>query len=239
MAMAIAPPAIRRNSERRVYILAACGVILIVFSGFARTFYLKLAFGTPALPLLLHVHGLVMSAWFVLFLLQASLIAGGRVCLHRRLGVVGALLALTIVVLDPIVAIAAARQGHAPPGVPPLVFMAIPLCDVLVFAILAGCALAYRHHGDVHKRLMLLATVSLLAPALARIPSPFLQRHIVADFVVVIVFALACLAYDSIRNRRLHPAMAGGALLIAVSWPLRLALAGTATWMAVAKWLTH
>lgn len=237
--MALANPAIRRDGEHRLYIWAACVIALIVFAGFARTFYLKPAFGTPALPLLLYTHGVVMSAWFVLFLTQAGLVASGRTRLHTRIGVFGALLALTIVVLDPAVAILGARQGHAPPGVPPLVFMAIPLCDVLLFAILVGCALAFRRRSDVHKRLMLLATASLLAPALARVPLHVLRGRIVADFVVVIVFVLVCLAYDSIRNRRLHPAMAGGALLIAVSWPLRLAFAGTGTWMAIAKWLTH
>lgn len=239
--MVAGPKAIQRNPVPALYVCAALVAVTIVFAGFARTFYLKLLFGTPALPLLLHVHGLVMSSWFVLFLTQAWLVSSGNVRLHRRLGVFGALLAATIVVLNPIVAVRGAGLGHAPPGgPPPLVFLAIPLCDVVVFAILVGCALAFRHRrSDVHKRLMVLATVSLMTPALARIPTPFLQGKIVMDFSLTILLVLICFAWDSIRNRRLHPAMVSGALLIIVSWPLRLALAGSAGWLTFAHWLTH
>ena len=75
------------------YTWVAVGTFLIVFAGFARTFYLKTLFGTRSLPLYLHLHGLMFTLWFVLFFVQARLVARHRVDLHRRLGVFGAVLA--------------------------------------------------------------------------------------------------------------------------------------------------
>ena len=65
----------RRTVGRWFYTWVALGTALIVFAGFARSYYLKGVFGTPALPLLLHIHGLVMTAWFVLCFVQARLVA--------------------------------------------------------------------------------------------------------------------------------------------------------------------
>jgi len=60
------------------YTWVAVGAALIVFAGFARTYYLKELSGTRSLLLLLHVHGLVMTLWFVLFLAQVRLVATHR-----------------------------------------------------------------------------------------------------------------------------------------------------------------
>ena len=81
------------KSRDSFYTWVAVGTFLIIFAGFARTYYLKILFGTPALPLLLHLHGLIFTLWFALFFIQARLIARHRVDLHRRLGIFGAVLA--------------------------------------------------------------------------------------------------------------------------------------------------
>ncbi len=60
-----------RSGERPMYVRAAIVAALIVFAGFAPTYYLKTVFGTPDLTTLKHVHGVVMTAWFALFATQA------------------------------------------------------------------------------------------------------------------------------------------------------------------------
>ena len=236
--MAAYPNVARSVAERRFYRWVAIAVAAVVFAGFARTYYLKLAFGTPPLPALLQLHGLVMTLWFVLFIVQTQLVAFGRTDLHRRLGVFGALLAAAVLVIGPIVAVTAARLGHSP-GPPPLVFLAVPLADMLVFAILVGCALWFRRRSDIHKRLMLLSCVGLLTAAIARVPVGIIHdRGIVGYFSLTILGVIACAAYDTLRHRRLHPAFGWGAGLVILSWPLRLFLAGTPQWMQFATWLT-
>ena len=67
--------------------------------------------------------------------MQTRLIAGRRTPLHRRLGVVGGLLAVAMLIVGTMAAIASARRGFTPPGgPPPLTFLIIPLGDLLVFA---------------------------------------------------------------------------------------------------------
>jgi len=57
----------RNIRNGRFYLSIAVASTLLVFAGFARTYYLRRVFGFPALPGFLHLHGLVMSLWFVLF----------------------------------------------------------------------------------------------------------------------------------------------------------------------------
>jgi len=224
------------NRDRRLYILFAVFMPLIVLAGFARTYYLKGFFGNPPLPgLLVHLHGLVMSSWVVLFIAQVSLVATGRTKTHQRLGVFGSILAAVIVVVGILTAIAAAARG-ASPGPPALQFLVIPLGDMLVFAVLVGMALYWRRGRlDVHKRLMLLAAVNLLAPAIARIPLSFIANGgALAFFGLTDLCILACVGFDTVRNRRLHPAFLWGTLFIIVAQPLRLMLAGTDVWIRFA-----
>ena len=223
----------------RFYAWAGWLAAAIVFAGFGRTFYLRSLSGAPQLSTLLLVHGVVMSAWFVLFAVQVWLVEARRIRLHRRLGVLGAALAVLVLCVGVIAAIDAGRRGASPsPGVTPLVFMAIPLFDMPVFAILVGLALWWRRRADVHKRLMLLATVSMLTPAIGRIPLGFIQHGGPPVFFGLALLAIvACIAVDTARNRRLHPAYAWGAALIVAMLPLRLLIATSEAWARFAGWL--
>lgn len=229
-----------RRREHLFYIGMAIAVVGTVFVGFAPTYYLRPFFGAPPLMPLLHLHGLVFTSWMVLLLTQTSLVAVNRTDVHRRLGIAGVVIAVLMVVVGTITAIIRAKQGAAPPGgPPPLVFLAIPLGDMLVFSSLVGAGFYFRRRSDVHKRLMLLATVSILPAAIARLPFGILKAGPPAFFALTDGFIVACLLYDLIARRRIHRATAWGALLIVASQPLRLMLAGTSAWMSLAAWLTH
>ena len=226
--------------DRRLYTWAAVFIPVIVLAGFARSYYLKGLFGTPALPgLLVHLHGIVMTSWVVLFVAQVWLVAARRTRLHQRLGVLGAILAALVVLVGVFTAISAAARGSSP-GPPPLQFLVVPLGDVLVFAILVGTALYFRRRMDAHKRLMLLAAVNMLTPAIARIPFNFIETGgPLAFYGLTDLCVLACVVFDTVRNRRLHPAFLWGTLLIVASQPLRLMLASTDVWMRFATWLVR
>lgn len=228
----------RSGKDRGFYTWAAIIAALIVLAGFARTYYLKGMFGAPALSGLVHLHGLVMTLWVILFVVQVRLIAAHRTNWHRRLGVIGGILAALIVVVGVATALAAAKRGSTP-GPPALVFLAIPLSDMLIFAILIAIGLFYRRRSDIHKRVILLACVGLLAPAIARIPLHFIQTGgPLAFFGLTDLCMLACVVYDTVKHRRLHPVFGWGAALLIVSQPLRLLAAGTQAWMEFAVWLT-
>jgi hypothetical protein len=221
-----------RVNDRRLYILAAIITPLIVLAGFARTYYLKPFFGTPDLPgRIVHLHGIVMTAWVLLFIVQVSLVATRRTRVHQRLGIAGGVLAALVVVVGVLTALFAAARG-ATPGPPPLAFLVVPLGDMLVFSVLIGLALYFRRKLQVHKRLMLLAAINLLTPAIARIPLSFIiNGGPLAFFGLTDLVLVAFVAYDTIKHRRLHPVFLWGSIFIIAMQPLRLLLAGTGVWM--------
>jgi hypothetical protein len=230
-----------RRRDRKFNIALALVSIALVFAGFARTYYLNGYFAQRTLTWFLHLHGFIFSAWFVLVLVQIVLVAMGRIDLHRRLGVAGAALVCIMVPLGVGIGIHAAKYGSlsTPPGVPRLVFLVVPFTDMLVFGTLAGAGLLYRRRPEFHKRLMVLATLSILTAAVARIPLPFIQAHgIPAIFGMTDLLVLAFIGYDTVSHKRLHPANLWGGLLILLSLPLRFALGGTAAWHSFAQWLT-
>lgn len=238
--MATTPNIHRRISDRRLYVLAAILTPLIVLAGFARSYYLKDLFGMPDLPnRVVRLHGLVMTAWVVLFVVQVTLVATRRTRTHQRLGLLGAGLAALVVVFGVLTGIYGAARG-ASPGPPPLQFLIIPLGDMLVFSILIGTALYFRRRMDIHKRLMLLATVNLLTPAIGRIPLNFIATG--GPFVffgLTDLCLLACVAFDTVKHRRLHPVFLWGSLFIIAIQPLRLIVSGTDAWINFATALVR
>ena len=237
--MAMNPTIDRSTKDRRLYTWVAVFVPVIVLIGFARSYYLKGFFNTPALPsLLVHLHGIVMTSWVVLFVVQVSLVAKRRIRVHQRLGVFGAMLAALIIVVGTLTGIAGAARGSSP-GPPPLQFLVVPLGDILVFAILVGTALGFRRRRlDIHKRLMLLATLSLTGAAIARIPLHFIETGgPLAFYGLTDLCILACVVFDTVRHRRLHPVFLWGTVLVVASQPLRFMLASTGVWMRFAAML--
>src|SRR6266511_4836388 len=161
--------------ERAFYTGMAVAILITVFAGFSRTFYLRSHLQTqPLIPLLI-LHGIVFSSWIVLFITQTSLIAARRTRTHMRLGIAGGVLASLMIIVGTITAIVRAKGPSPIPDVNPLSFLTIPLGDMLVFAILVGAAFYFRRRVDAHKRLMLLATIALLPAAVARLPIGFIE----------------------------------------------------------------
>jgi hypothetical protein len=215
-------------------------IVATVFAGFAPTYYLKSLFGAPPLIPLLHLHGAIFTSWIALLLIQTTLVSANRTDIHRRLGIAGGLIAVLLVIVGTVTAITRVKQGAAPAGgPPPLVFLAIPLFDMVVFSCLVSAGFYFRRRPDVHKRLMMLATVSILAAAIARLPFGILKAGPPAFFGLTDLFILAFVVYDLIAHRRVHRATALGGFLIVASQPLRLMLSGTAVWMSFASWLTQ
>jgi len=237
----LATPALtRRRRERWFYLGMSIAVVVTVFAGFAPTYYLRPHFTPSPLMPLLHLHGFIFTSWIALFTIQTTLVAAHRTDIHRRLGIAGGVIAVFMVLVGVSTAVIRASQGATPPGGPsPLVFLVVPLGDMLVFPLLVGAGFYFRRRPDVHKRLMMLATISILAAAVARLPFAFLQAGPIAFFGVTDVFVVVCVLYDLVTLKRIHRATALAALLIVASQPLRLMIGGTQAWLSFATWLTR
>jgi hypothetical protein len=213
------------------YVVAAFACAVIAVTGFARSYYLKSLFERPALPLLLHVHGVIMSSWCLLFIVQAYLVATHRVRVHRRLGIGGAALAFLVVAIGAYATVAATAREVQHHVVGPFHYLfGLNLLNLLLFAGFVVAALTLRFRPDFHKRLMLMATLSMLAPAVARITLLFTHdpktQFLTFDFCV-----LTFVAIDTLRHRHLHVAFGLGATLLIVSFHLMEIAFGAKWWL--------
>jgi len=194
-------------------------------------------FGGRPLSSLLHVHGIVFTAWILIYFAQTVLVSAGRTDIHRVVGPVAAAVAIAMVPLGVATAIITkqvAAAHHLPPQGPPVVF---PLGAILTFAVLVGAAVAMRNRSAWHKRLMLLGTVAILTTPLARVTrfthiglTPALGGMVLTDVLLV------ALGIWDVRSRgRLHPATIWGGGFFLATQALRVALNISPMWQAFSK----
>lgn len=226
----------------RTYTLLALAMAALVFVGFTRTYYLRGLFDVPPITLLLHVHGIVFTAWVVLFVIQVWLISAHDYRAHMRLGMAGmAVAALVVIVGIASTVLSASGNRPRPMNMTSQQFVFIPLFAIVAFGALVAAAFAYRRQGAVHKRLMVMAMVVVLGPAVARILNLtgngahflWIQTGVAACFMAW------CLITDWTRHRALHPVYAIGGPLLVLSWPARAWVARTPAWEAVGRWLAN
>ncbi|MGO9255473.1 MAG: hypothetical protein ACLQU1_04115 [Bryobacteraceae bacterium] len=232
-----APLPINRWKDRAFYSAMSIAAIAAVFRGFARSYFLRSQFFTAPLAPVAKVHGAIFVSWTILFLVQTVLVARRRTHLHRRLGVAGAVLAGAMVIAGTAIAIVSLRYNFAHGNLGALSFFAIPVGDMVVFPVLVAAALVLRRQSEMHKRLMLLATISILDAAVARWPVAIMTKGPPAFFAVTDLFIMAGVVFDIASRGRVHRAYIWGGLLIVGSQLLRLAVWHTAGWIAFAKML--
>jgi len=250
----------QRTATGNPFFAVMSGVILLlVLSGFARTLYLRQVFNPPAIPGYLFLHGIVLTFWFVWLFMQTLLIRSGQTRLHRRLGVVGAVLAAAVpfaglmatagvvrrvvgngIALD---ADASALAGLGVTG-PVVRFLSGVvwgnLANAVSFAVLAWTGLALRRRTAAHRRLMLLATIAILGPALARLSRlAAFGASEQGPFTPIVIFSLfgAVVVHDLVTTKRIHPATAFGVLFPIALFPIFNAVAGSKVGLALVRWL--
>lgn len=213
-------------------------ILLTVFVGFARTYFLAGVFRAPLPNLLIHVHGAVFSSWILLLIAQATLISTGRPDIHRRLGLVGFGLACLMVILGVLAGTNALARGFAPPGSPfdPRTFYVIPMSDMLLFSVLVFFAFRERFDPAAHKRLILIATIALMDAPTGRPPFDGITHHAFLDTIFVYLFILLIVAYDLWTTRRVHRATIWAAAFVFIVDMARVPIGNTPAWHTFAAW---
>lgn len=221
--------------ERYFYFYMALSCMAVAFLGFAPTYFVPMAKGSfPALPVV-HVHGLLFFAWTLYFVFQTWLAATGRIARHRSVGMIGVSLATAMAIMGFLVAVNAMKRsaavGMTYEGIS---FVIVPLSGILFFAVVLTLAIINVRSPEIHKRLMLLASISLLDAAVARWfltflappgpPGPPPVPVTIAPALVAYLLLVVAIIVDWRRRGRPHPVyLYGGAALLAVkllNWPL-------------------
>lgn len=230
-----------QRAERAFFSVMAASILVAAFVGFAPSYFLRPVLPAPSpaslgFTPLVHLHAFLFTGWTVLFLIQVRLVAAKRVDLHQRLGILGVLMAVLMVGTGTLTAVHAVLRGVAPFGMDPRRFLIVPLFAVVMFAIFVIAGFRARRNPQSHKRLMLLATIALLPPAIARL---VLAIGLGPPFVfgIATLFLVPIVVWDLKTRRRLHRVTLWGGLLLFISGPLRLVLAQTDGWLAISNWL--
>src|SRR5215471_18366911 len=200
VATTIAAPVSRR---RRFFLVMAVVLFLPVAILFGPTFFLRPWSGVKdhlggPFPVHLIIHGSVLSAWFLLFIAQTALVAAHRVDLHRRLGVIGVGLAVAVVVTSGVTIVRMVPRAAAT-GAPADVVVAVAVSDtaaLVSFALFVAAAVYLRRRVAAHKRLMFLASNSIISPAFSegRPLGRTLAHWFGEKFPAVLVFMVACIS---------------------------------------------
>lgn len=247
----IAQPRARRRVSLRYarffYSGAAVLLLLLMFLGF-HLFYLHgRAFPgrelTPPIRGLLVLHGIVMAAWMLLFLVQPLLIVSGNRRAHMRLGIFGAALAAVVVILGFHLGIESARVN--PPDLrlwdlSPRQFMAVPVLSILIFGILVGIGIWKRKRPEVHRPMMLLAVLAVMPAAMDRIDairtlySATVWGAIFGPFFSTLVVGLCLLALHGALTRSFNRWFAAGYAGLVVASALIMRLAPSPAWDRIA-----
>lgn len=235
----------RLTDERLFFMGMAAAMAIVTFVGFAPTYYLAGSYAprAPALTPVVHLHGALCTGWVLFLILQTGLVAAGRRDVHRAAGIAGVAIAIAVVATGLFVATHSHRRVHtaATDGTmaDPYVFLIFPVSAALIFALFVTLGVLNRRRPDYHKRLMILATASMIAPALARIVTRTTTALPGAFGALILInLFIAALAVRDYRTRgRLHPATLWGGGFLLVSEPLRIAIGFSEPWRAFARML--
>jgi hypothetical protein len=236
------------STGRNFYFGMAVICLAVAVLGFAPTYFMPLATGKFASPPIVHVHGILFFSWTVFFCTQTWLVASGKPMAHREWGILGVAIATGMVFsvfattifrinqLEPL------GMGHAIRA-----FSWVQISGMAFFASVVAIAIVKVRNPELHKRLMLLATISLLDAPIARwfltfLAPPAPAGHVgpppviatVPPAAVADLLLIAVIAYDWRIRGKPHPVyLIGGAVLVVIQFTRPL-FAATPLWDSMA-----
>jgi hypothetical protein len=227
----------RATTRNRFFLGMTLVMGAIVLIGFTPTLYGRAAFNVPKMPGYLYLHGAVLTAWYALLVVQATLVGNRNLALHRTLGWA----ALAFLVLIPVAGMGTQlalpdrlRELGALDAMKEMIqtIFWLNTFATLQFVGFVGAAIWLRKSGDAHKRLMLFAGIAIISPAAARLSrwplfgnaAPDLGQpastgnEVVFALGATVLLVAAIIVNDLYTKRRLHGAtMIGTAVLIGMS----------------------
>jgi hypothetical protein len=242
--MTAAPPRARATT-RYFYVYMALSCAAVAFLGFAPTYWLPVARGAFHGNAIIHMHGWIFFAWTLFFVWQSWLAASGRVARHRAVGMIGVSFATAMTIFGIFASIlvmkTSAAQGFRDEGI---AFSVVPLGGIAYFAVVFTLAIVYVRQPEIHKRLMLLAGISILDAAVARWFLTFLAPPgavgpppvavTVPPALVAYLLLVVAIVFDWRTRGRPHPVYVTGGIVLVALKLLNLPLSATAAWHSFA-----
>lgn len=235
----IASQAVRSGSATRVrrkfYVAMAIVLVTMIVVGFWPSYFGPLLRGATQAPWILHLHGSIFMGWMFMLVAQSVLAAQGRIRQHRAVGNFGIALGSVVFALGVLVSFVApvmtfnagTRTLDEAAG-----FLLIPLGDMALFGPLFFSAVAYRNKPELHKRLMILATIAIAFAAIFRMQA--IGVPLAAGLAIWFTLPLIGMAYDFKTQGRVHPVYFVGTAGMIIA-ALRIPFSTTETWLSIAR----
>ena len=244
--------------DRWIYVFTAASFVAITLAGFIPDSLHKIAAvnsgARPPLPLVMHVHAVLMGSYLLLLLTQTWLAATGKLSWHMQLGA----LVFAIVPAIMVAGFVLARTVYlefwqtaqmAAPGIRKGLEVVLSRKENVLLAqmrqgllfplFLSIGLLARRTDAGLHKRMMMLATVVVLPAAIDRIlwlPNTFPQSYMATEAYTLLAIS-PMFVWDTIRNGVVHRAYL---IWLSISLPFAIALHAlwdTPSWHVIARQL--
>jgi hypothetical protein len=209
-------------------------ILSIVVIGFAQSYFLAGMLRARLPSTLVHIHAALFISWICLLTVQPFLVAIGRVTWHKTLGVFGVILPPLLVVFGVLTLFAFIRRTGTDADVPPELLLAGDLEELTLFVVLTSWALLARHRATSHKRLMIMGTMAMLGPAIARWPIPFSP---IGTICIQLGLPLLIVIYDLWSGRRVHRSTTIAFALITVGLLAVFPLSSLGFWQPLIAWI--
>jgi hypothetical protein len=219
MATLVAPTVRKKRADDIFFTTMSVIMLAIIVVGFAPSYFLRGAVFAHLPSLLVHLHGAVFSSWIFLFVIQSSLVSAGNTRLHRKLGVLGAVIAGLMVILGILTPLGTIhRAAHLPSFFTNESFLIGNIFGILIFGAYVAVAIWKRNNRIVHKRMMLMANAMLMSPSLSRMP--FMDRHPYLIGLIPLGMVVALFVFDLFTQKRVLAVTVIGGILFWAADPV-------------------
>jgi hypothetical protein len=210
----IASPAQAEVRSGALYLGMSAFMIALMIAGFWPSYFGPLLRGEATRPWVIHIHGAVFAGWMALLLIEVILVSMGRIRQHRAIGKIGMVYGC-LVFITGVIAAFAGPVLHVKNGEWSLDhaagFLLISLRAITVFGGFFLAAMVFRRKPELHKRLILLATVALLFAPVGRLNPP-------AFLVVWLAPVFIAMLHDRVKRERVHRVFVIGLVVLIVGF---------------------
>jgi hypothetical protein len=229
-----------RNSLVLKYFFVFIGILSLIYviAGFTPTYFAPLAKGTFNAQPVYHLHGVMYLMWIVLIISQPLLIRFRLTHLHKRIGYAGLALAVAMFVIGIVMAFVSTQLAlERGDGNRALAFLIVPLSDMVLFGTFIALTMFNLENPEAHKRLILLATLSILPAAFGRIIGIY-GLSVPLGLILQESILILGIIYDGFTKRKIHPAYVFGGAAVLIVHLTRFPLGETQWWISFAHWIT-
>jgi hypothetical protein len=236
------------REDRKIY-LAWVGLMWAgLIAGFGLDIPYQFLREVPRPTWVTYVHGAVFTGWMFILTIQVVLIQSKRFALHQKIGKLALWWAALMMILGPAAFLTKDAQLLAHPLADQsfLPFMAVNISDIGGFGLFTAAGYVLRRDPASHKRMMMLAMVSVADPGFSRITGtlmvPFPDTfwpYMIATFYGNFLLLGLMAGWDLWRRGTLNRSFAIGAVVLVAGEVGATALYFSPAWKQVAIAITR